>query len=182
MSEASWYETLGSETVYDGFSTVRRDRVRMPDGSVAEREVVEHRDAVAVVPVMEDGTVLLLRQYRHPVGRYVIEVPAGMMDVDGEEPAATGHRELIEEVGYRAEVLTHLITFENSAGWSTERTHVYLATGLTPDASSDFAPEAEEADMEIVRLPLDDAVASARAGEITDAKTALGLLLAASRR
>lgn len=176
-----WYETVTSEVVYDGFSQVRRDEVSMPDGSSAVREVVEHTDAVAVVPVMGDGSVLLLRQYRHPLGRYILEIPAGKMDVEGEDPAETGRRELVEEVGYRAGSMQALITFENSAGWTDERTHVFLAEGLEPQRADDFTPEAEEADMEVVRVPLQDAVAMARRGELTDAKTVIGLLLAEAR-
>lgn len=180
MSDTAWYETTSSETVYEGFSTVRRDQVRMPDGSEATREVVEHPDAVAVVPVMDDGTVLLLRQYRHPLGRYVLEIPAGKMDVDGEDPAETGRRELVEEVGYTADELVPLVLFENSAGWCDERTHLYLARSLREERAPDgFTPEAEEADMEVVRVPVAEAVDMARRGELTDAKTLIGLLLAA---
>jgi 8-oxo-dGTP pyrophosphatase MutT (NUDIX family) len=174
-----WFETVSHDTVYRGFSTVHRDEVRMPDGRTAVREYVEHDDAVAVVPLLDDGSVLLLRQYRHPVGRYVLEIPAGKMDVAGEDPAETGRRELVEEAGHTADELVPLVTFENSAGWSTERTHLFLGRRLRPATRPDgFEPEAEEADMEIVRLPLADAVAMARAGELSDAKTLVGLLLA----
>ncbi|MBW3658681.1 MAG: NUDIX hydrolase [Actinobacteria bacterium] len=177
---AGWYETVSSETVHEGFSTVKVDEVRMPDGSTAEREYVVHDDAVAVVPVLDDGSVLLLRQYRHPVGRYILEIPAGKMDEEGESPAETGRRELREEVGYAADHLVHLVTFENSAGWSDERTHVFLGRGLREAAPPDgFEAEHEEADMEVVRLPFADALAQVRAGELTDAKTVIGLLLAA---
>lgn len=174
-----WFETVSSETVYEGFSTVRVDEVRMPDGSTAEREYVVHDDAVAVVPVMDDGSVLLLKQYRHPIGRYVLEIPAGKMDEEGESPAETGRRELREEVGYTADELVHLVTFENSAGWSDERTHVFLARGLREAAPpEDFEAQHEEADMEVVRLPFAEARAQAERGEIGDAKTLIGLLLA----
>lgn len=174
----SWFETVESDVVYDGYSRVRVDHVRMPDGTVAEREVVEHMDAVAVVPLMDDGTVVMLRQYRHPFGRYVLEIPAGKCDVDGEAPDRTAHRELREEIGMRAEHLRHLVTFQNSSGWATEQTSVYLATGLVPaETPADFAAEAEEADMEIVRLPLSEVRAMAQRGELTDAKSLIGILL-----
>ena len=177
-----WYEVRSSETVYEGFSTVKVDEVRMPDGSTAEREYVVHDDAVAVVPLLDDGSVLLLKQYRHPVGRYVLELPAGKMDEDGESPEDTGRRELREEVGHAADELIHLVTFENSAGWSDERTHVFLARGVRASAPPEgFSAEHEEADMEVVRLPFEEAVSQARAGELTDAKTVIGLLLAAAR-
>jgi ADP-ribose pyrophosphatase len=176
----SWFETAGRRTVHDGFSTVHVDRVRMPDGSEVEREVVEHPDAVAIVPLFDDRTVLLVRQYRHPVGGYVLEIPAGILDVAGEAPEDAAQRELAEETGMRATRLERLTSFWNSAGWNDERTHVYVGRGLTHSGHpADFEPEAEEADMEVVRMPLDDAVAAVRDGTITDAKTVIGLLLVA---
>lgn len=178
-----WFETVDAEVVYEGiFARVRRDRVRMPDGHIAEREVVEQHDAAAVVPVFGDGTVVLLRQYRHPVGRYVLEIPAGKLDVEGERVEDAARRELTEETGLQADSLEHLTTFANSAGWTDEATHLYLARGLQAvGAPDDFTPKAEEADMEVVRLPLDDVLADVRAGDIIDAKTVIGLLLTGER-
>lgn len=175
----SWYEIVSSETVYDGYSTVRRDELRMPDGTSGVREYVDHDDAVAMVPVMADGSVLLVKQYRHPLGRYLLEIPAGKLDRVGEEPEAAAQRELREEVGYAAGRLRQLARFHNSAGWTTETTTVYLATELSEAPARDFEPTGEEADMEIVRIPFVDAVEQARSGSLTDAKTILGLLLAA---
>lgn len=174
----AWFETVARRTTHEGFSTVHVDTVRMPDGVEVERELVDHVDAVAVVPVMDDGMVVLLRQYRHPVGGYLLEIPAGILDVDGESLEDAAQRELAEEIGMRAERLEHLTTFWNSAGWNTERTHVYVGRGLRPAPPPDgFESVHEEADMEIVRLPLADAVAEVRSGRITDAKTVIGLLL-----
>ena len=179
---ASWFETVSSRTAYDGFSTVRVDVLRTPDGEEVEREVVERPAAVGVVPITPDGRVLLLHQYRQPVGRPMIELPAGLMDVDGEDPAETAQRELIEELGMRAGSLSALTVFWNSAGWTDERTHLYLGRELQPAPAPDgFVATAEEAHLEVVSLPLDDAVAAVRDGEITDAKTVVGLLLAHSR-
>lgn len=180
----SWYEVVDSRVVHDGWSRVRVDRVRMPDGAEVDREVVEHRSAVAVLPLYDDGTVVLLRQYRHPIGTYLLEVPAGVLDHDGagqtEQPEVAARRELAEEVGLHAAELLPLTTFLNSAGWCDERTHVYLARGLSDTARPDgFVLEHEESDMEIVRLPLDEAVQAVHAGEITDAKTIIGVMLAA---
>lgn len=179
----TWFETVGSERRYEGvFARVRVDQVRMPDGSVQDREVVEQYDAVGVVPILDDGAVVLLRQYRHPVGRYLLEVPAGKLDVEGEPREEAARRELVEETGLEAATLEPLTTFENSAGWTDEVTHLYLARGLRAAERPDgFAPKAEEADMEVVRLPFDEALAAARSGAITDAKTVIGLLLAAGR-
>ncbi|MPZ88277.1 MAG: NUDIX domain-containing protein [Nitriliruptorales bacterium] len=153
----------------------------MPDGSVAEREIVEHPGAVAVVAVDDDGRVILLRQYRHALRDYVVEVPAGKLDEDGERPEETARRELIEEVGLDAAELTELVHFHNSSGWTDESTTVYLGTGLREASADGFAPKAEEADMEVFRLPLGEAVTMAQRGEIVDAKTLIGLLLAAAR-
>lgn len=177
------YAVEDSRVAYDGeLSRVRVDRVRMPDGSLATREIIEHPDAVAVVPVHADGTVVLLRQYRHPVGTSVLEVPAGKLDVTGEEPGAAARRELAEEVGLSAGALVELLTFHNSSGWTDETTTVYLATDLRAvDAPADFTAEAEEADMAVVRMPLGEAADAARRGELSDAKTVIGLLLAAAR-
>lgn len=176
-----WFETLSQETRYEGFSDVRVDMIRMPDGSQTQREVVEHDDVVAMVPVLDDGTVLLLRQYRHPVGRYLLEIPAGTLDHDDESPEQAAQRELAEEIEHRAETLTSMITVDVSPGWSTERTEIFLARGLTAVSRPEgFVPADEEADMEVVRLPLDVAAEGARRGELTDAKTVIGLLLAAA--
>lgn len=175
----AWYETLDSRVVHEGWSTVRVDTIRMPDGDQADREIVEHVSAVAVVPLLADGSVALLRQYRHAVGQYLLEIPAGILDVDGEAEVDAAQRELAEEIGMRAGRLEHVTTIHNSAGWSTEQTHVFLGRDLEDAARPDgFQLEHEEADMEIVRMSLEAAVEAVRAGEITDAKTVVGLLLA----
>lgn len=178
------YGVESSETAYDGqLSRVRVDEVRMPDGERASREVVEHPDAVAVVPVTDDGVVVLLRQYRHPVGQVILEIPAGKLDEVGEQRPQAARRELAEEVGLQADTLEELVTFYNSCGWTDESTTVYLADGVSPVAAPEgFTATAEEADMEVVRMPLADAAAMAEGGEITDAKTIVGVLLAAARR
>lgn len=180
MSEAAWFETIGSETRYEGFSTVVVDRVRTPDGATVEREIVHHDDAVAIVPVLDDGRVLLLKQYRQPLRAHLLEIPAGKMDVADETPQQVAARELAEETAHAARSWTHLTTFHNSAGWTTERTHVYLATGVHPTATPDgFTPQAEEAAMELVPFRAADLLEAVRAGELTDAKTVVGVLLAA---
>jgi 8-oxo-dGDP phosphatase len=173
------YEVESSEVAHDGhLSRIRVDTVRMPDGETAEREIVEHPDAVAVVPVHSDGRVVLLRQYRHPVGGSLLEIPAGKLDVDGEDPADAIRRELLEETGLVADELVELVSFHNSSGWTDECTTLYLARGLhEADRPEDFTPKAEEADMEVLLMPLAEAVDMAVRGEITDAKTLVGLLL-----
>lgn len=181
-SQAGWFETLDSEVRYEGHTArARVDRVRMPNGEIAEREVVEQYDAVGIVPVMDDGRVVLLRQYRQPFQAYMLEIPAGKLDVEGEAVEEAAQRELREETGLRAGRLERLGAFRNSAGWTDEVTHLYLATQLVPDQAEDFEPKAEEADMEIVLLPFHDAVKEARGGTLVDAKTLIGLLMAVDR-
>lgn len=176
------FETLSSEDRYVGFSTVRVETVRTPDGSEVEREIVRHDDAVAIVAVTEHGEVLLLRQYRQPLRDHVLEIPAGKLDVEGESPPQAAARELAEETGYQAPSLEHLVTFVNSAGWTDERTHVYLATDVRRgDPPEGFEAADEEADMELVHLGLTEAIDAARRGQITDAKSLVGLLLADRR-
>lgn len=180
---ADRYAVTASRTAHEGrLSTIRVDTVRMPDGAEVEREVVEHPSAVAVVAVDDDGRVVLLHQYRHPVGDALVELPAGKLDVDGEDPLASAQRELAEEVGLAANRYTELVTVYNSAGWTDERTTIYLAEGLRDAPRPEgFTAEAEEAHMTIERVPLASAVARARRGELGDAKTVIGLLLAADR-
>ncbi|GGI04923.1 NUDIX domain-containing protein [Egicoccus halophilus] len=176
----AWFETTRQRTVYEGRARVRIDTVRMPEGEEVEREIVEQRSAVAVVPVTPDGEVFLLKQYRQSVGAYVLEIPAGQLDDDDPSPADAARRELVEEIGHDAGELESLTVFLNSAGWTTERTAVFLARDPQPaPRPEDFVAEHEEADMEVVRLPFDEALALVMAGEITDAKTVVGLLLAA---
>ena len=177
--EGAWFTTMRQRTVYEGFATVRIDTVVAPDGQTIEREIVEHADAVAIVPITSRGEVVLLKQYRQPLGSYLLEVPAGKIDVEGESPEATAQRELREECRREAGELRWLTTFYNSAGWATERTFVYLATDLReawPD--EDYVPGAEEADMEVVTLPFQVALEQTRAGTLTDGKTVVGLLMA----
>lgn len=177
---ASWFETVAERTIHEGFSTVVAETVRTPDGGTVEREVVRHQDAVAVVPVLDDGRVLLLKQYRQPLRANLLEIPAGTMDVDGESVEDVAHRELVEETGHDARELVHLTTFHNSAGWTDERTHVLLGRGVHPaDTPDGFAPDAEEAAMELVPFHAGDLVELARNGSLTDAKTLVGVLLAA---
>jgi 8-oxo-dGDP phosphatase len=175
------YIVASSHVVHDGvFVRLRVDEVWMPDGHLARREIVEQTRAVAAVPLDDQGRVTLVRQYRHAIGSWMLEVPAGKLDVEGEEPVAAVRRELAEEARLAADRWEFLIEFHNSAGWTNESTLVYLATGLHEVSPPDgFKAEHEEAEIEIVCLPLDEAVAMARRGELTDAKTIIGLLLTA---
>lgn len=181
------YEVQSSRSAYEGErAQVRVDEVAMPDGGSASREVVVVADAAAIVALDDRRRVCLLEQYRHPLGRRLLELPAGKIDVEGESPLQTAQRELIEEAGLASERWSVLASFENSAGWTTERTHVLLAEDVVAAAESEdrdggFVAVHEEADMRISMVPLDVALEMADAGEITDAKTLVGLLLAARR-
>jgi ADP-ribose pyrophosphatase len=176
------FEVTASEVTHQGIlTTIRIDTVRAPDGSIIRREIAERPNAVAMVPLTAAGEVILLRQYRHAVGRHELEIPAGLLDVHQEREDAAAQRELIEEIGMTAGSLRRLLCFHNSSGWSDEATTVFLATDLREaEVDVDFVAEAEEADMSILRMPLQDAVAAVHRGEIQDAKTVIGLLLVAA--
>jgi 8-oxo-dGDP phosphatase len=180
---ASSYEVLSSRSPYEGAKVaVRVDTLAMPDDSVAEREVVMVDDAVAVVALDDRRRVCLLRQYRHPFGARVLELPAGKLDVEGEPPLRAAQRELEEEAKLRAEKWSELTCFLNSAGWTTERTHLFLAEGIRAGGGDGFVASGEEADLEIAMVPLDECLEMIDRREIVDAKTIAGLLLATRRR
>lgn len=171
------FEVVGSTRVYDGaILSLRVDTVTMPGGRSAEREIVEHPGAVAVVALDGAGDVILVRQYRHAVGERLLELPAGLLDVDGEAPREAAARELLEEAGVRASEWSELVQLVTSPGFSEERVQVYLATGITDDRQPEA--EHEEADMQIERVPLDDAVAMVFDGRITNAIAVAGILAA----
>lgn len=174
-------EVLESEEVYKGkIITIKRDTLTRGDGKNFVRETAVSSDAVAVVSIDEQGRILLIRQYRHPMGRPVWEIPAGKMDVDGEQPEETAIRELQEETDTTAESVELLTLFLNSAGWTNEKTYVYLAKGLRD--VPEFQRENEEADIEKKWVSLDDAYEMVRTGELDDAKTVIGILLAKDRQ
>jgi len=151
-----------------------------PDGSTFERDIVHHPGAVAVVPLLDDGRVVLVRQYRAPLDATVLEIPAGIRDVPGEAPEVTARRELIEEVGLAAGELELLCRFHNSPGCSDEEVFVFLATDLE-EVDNDLQG-IEEAHMTVEHVGLYDATDLIFRGEITDAKTIIGLTLAARPR
>lgn len=174
-----WFETVGSREVYRGRVGVRIDELTTADGEVLEREIVEAIDSVAVVALL-DGDVVMVRQHRQPTGRSMLELPAGVLDVDGEDVLEAAARELAEETGLGGGELRSLGSFWASPGWSTERYTVVLARGVRPVGTPEgFEATGEERHLEVVRLPLQAALEGVRDGAITDATAALGLLLAA---
>jgi 8-oxo-dGTP pyrophosphatase MutT (NUDIX family) len=171
------FRKLDEELLHHGHVIdLYRARFESPDGTIIERDVVRHPGAVSVVPLHDDGTVVLVEQFRAPLGRNVLEIPAGKLDVDGESLELAARRELIEEVGLDASELELLVRFHNSVGFCDEESHVFLATGLT-EVPRD-RQGVEEAHMDERRLPLTEAVDAIASGEITDSKTVLGLLTA----
>ena len=169
---------LRSDRVFDGrLLKVRVDRVALAGGRETTREVVEHPGAVAIVPLLDDGRVVLVRQYRHAVGRALLEIPAGTLDQQGESPEAAAARELEEETGYRAAEFERLAAFYPAPGFATEHMTLYLATGLTEGAQG--LMEDEEITTELVAL--DEVPARLARGDLSDAKTLVGLLLARER-
>ena len=150
-------------------------QLRSPDGEPMDRDVVRHPGAVSVVPLHDDQTVTLVRQFRTPLERYVLEVPAGKRDVADEPPIQTARRELAEEVGFEALEFVKLIELDHSPGFCDEINHIFVATGITEGDARVDGPE--ESHMTTHRVPLDDALSMIALGEISDAKTVVGLLL-----
>lgn len=174
------FETVSSDLVYRGrILALRRDRVRMPGGSTAWREVVEHQGAVAAALVDEDLRILLVHQYRHAVGVRMWELPAGLLDVVGEDPVAAAARELREEVGYAAAHWETLVDVANSPGFCDEIVRVYLARDLS-EVPRPAPGDDEEADMIARWFDLSEAAGMVLAGEILNSTAAAGVLAAAA--
>ena len=164
------FEQVGSEVVWTGrIASVRNDRIRHADGEIVEREIVSHPGAVAIV-AHDDQSFWLVRQPREAVDDYLLELPAGKLDEEGEDALATAKRELAEEIGKGAKNWQHLTTFYASPGFSDEQIHVYLAT----DLYDEHAETDENERIEIVKVPLSDIDDVIR--ENKDSKTLIGLL------
>jgi ADP-ribose pyrophosphatase len=162
---------LGSESVFDGVMLhVRRDRVRLPDGSEGSREFVVHPGAVLIVPILADGRLVLERQFRYPVGRVMLEFPAGKIDPQ-ESPLATAQRELREEAGYSAANWQHLGTVHPEIGYSSEVIEMYVATGL-----SHVGAQLDEGEfLDVVPMTEPRLLEAFDRGEVTDGKTVAAL-------
>jgi ADP-ribose pyrophosphatase len=170
------FRKVGERTVFEGsVISLGVGTFEAPDGHRFEREIVHHPGAVSVVPLTDDDEVILVRQYRAPLDRELLEIPAGKRDVADEPIELTAHRELVEEIGMRAGRLEPLVEFHNSVGFCDEQSFVFLATELEPTATD--LQGIEEQHMTIERVALDDVFALIAAGEITDAKTVIGLTL-----
>lgn len=152
---------------------LRVDEVELPDGKRSSREVVEHSGAVVVIPVLDNGNIILVKQYRHAVGEFLLELPAGKVEEGDGELGECARRELLEETNYSAERFEKIIEFYSSPGMTTEKMHLFIARGLKPERHDrcdfdEFISRAEYSLAEILDMILKN--------EITDAKTILGIL------
>ncbi|MEJ5241711.1 MAG: NUDIX hydrolase [Anaerolineales bacterium] len=168
------FRLLKSEVLFQGRAfRIRRDVLLTPDGRETRFDIVEHHGSVILIPLDEEGNLLFVRQYRHAVGGELLELPAGSLD-EGEAPETCAARELREETGYAAQVLEKVGEFYLAPGYSTEKMTVFIARQLYP------APLQADADefLDLVRLPLREALRAAETGKIPDAKSLAALYLA----
>ena len=165
-------ETLSSKVIFEGRAIrLRVDTVETIDGRTSTREIVEHGDCIAVIAVDTDGNVLLVKQFRKPLEKDLLEIPAGGIEA-GEDPAATVKREMQEETGYLPQKVELLGGFYSAPGWATEYLYLYLATDLTPGRL-----HAEDTDeIEVIRVPVTDVAGLIASGKIEDSKSVAGLL------
>jgi 8-oxo-dGTP pyrophosphatase MutT (NUDIX family) len=176
------YAVINSEMLYEGrVIKLRRDRVSMPGGGDAVREVIVHPGAVGIVAYDEGGRIMLVNQYRHPVGRRLWEIPAGLLDVSGEPASTAAQRELAEEAALHADQWDTLVDTYASPGMTDEATRIFLARGITQLPKEHPATD-EEADMELEWVSLDDAIFRVMQGDLSNALTVMGILAAAQAR
>lgn len=175
------FRHVGDEPVADlARLRVVRGTFEGPDGRRFQRDVIRNQEVVAMVPLHDDGTVTLVRQYRGPIDRELLEIPAGLCDVEGEDYETGARRELVEEVGLEADRLDLVASYHPAAGFSDQFVRLYIATGLHDVEASRQGPE-EEA-MTVERISLDDVPAMVADGRLGDSKTIIGLLLARDHR
>jgi ADP-ribose pyrophosphatase len=182
MGENDAYDVVGTETKFKGnVIKVRVDDVRMSDGKVVKREVVSHPGAVAIVALDDAGKIVLVNQYRPAVRARFDELPAGLLDVDGEPALIAAQRELEEETALAAEEWNVLADIYSSPGMTDEAVRIYLARGLTA-TNGDFEAEHEEITMSVFRESLSEAVRRVLSGTITNASAVAGILAAVHGR
>lgn len=180
------WPVLASEDLYRGGApfAVRSDRLHHPDETAGEsfdRVVVEHPGASVVLAVDDEDRVLVVRQYRHPAGQRLVELPAGLLDEPGEDPEEAARRELVEETGYAAASWTRLASTYSSPGVTSEVIHLYLARDLSVADPGDFEPAHEEADMQLLWMPFADLLDGVLSGRTANAPLVNAVLLAHAR-
>jgi ADP-ribose pyrophosphatase len=167
------FKIIQTETIFEGkVFNLRQDEVEMPGGKKARLDIVDHKDAVTIVPIDEEGRVWFVRQYRHPAGGELLELPAGVID-PGEDPETSALREVREEIGMAAGQMRKIGEFYLAPGYSTEYMHVFLAKDLVEDP---LEPDDDEF-ISIVQIPLEDTYSMIHTGQIRDAKTISALFL-----
>jgi len=165
---------LDSENIYDGYLLhIKKDKVRLPNGGEAYREWVKHPGAAAVIPYTDQGEVILVRQYRYPIDEVTLEIPAGKLDAAGEDPLECAKRELSEETGYTAQEYKFLTKLATSVGFSDEVIYIYAARGLA--AGQQHTDEDEF--INVVKVPLQEAVEMVLDGRINDGKSVTAILM-----
>jgi ADP-ribose pyrophosphatase len=167
-------KTMKSEKIYEGkIVNLRIDTVELPDKKYSKREIVEHPGSVGIIPITDDECMVLVKQFRKPVEKNLLEIPAGKIEIN-EEPRETALRELDEETGYISNKMEYLFEFYTSPGFSNEKMYLFAATELSEGEAN---PENDEY-IEIVKIKIDDLVDMVKKGEINDSKTIIGILYA----
>ncbi|MYS18736.1 ADP-ribose pyrophosphatase [Streptomyces sp. DvalAA-14] len=175
------WQVVATATPFTGKKTaVRTDEVVMPDGGTAARDYQVHPGSVAILALDDSGRVLVIKQYRHPVRHKLWEIPAGLLDIPGENPLHAAQRELYEEAHVKADDWRVLVDIYSSPGGSDEAIRIFLARGITAAEGERFEASGEEADMETARVPLDDLVRGALAGELHNNSLVCGVLAASA--
>lgn len=166
--------TISSETIYEGrIIDVKKDQVRLPNGKNGTRELVKHPGAVGIIPITTDGRLIVVEQYRKPLERSIVEIPAGKLE-PGEKPAVTAVRELEEETGYGAHDFTYLQTIATSPGFADEVIHLYIAKDLYK-IEQPASPDEDEF-VELMEISLEEAEEMMQDGRIYDAKTVIAVM------
>ncbi len=166
------HSTVSSKTIYEGkIFTIKQDEIILPNGKTATRDILEHNGACAMLPIDKDGNIILVRQYRHPIKKSILELPAGKLD-PGEEPEECAIRELEEEIGYKSNDFSFMFKTDIAVGYSSEVIHIYLAKDLV--ATGQSLDEDEFLDIE--KYTLEQTLEMIKSGEITDSKTIAGVL------